>query len=117
MLLALCIALTAWLLSLVFPWWSLAIPGLVLGAILGKSGRHAFAYGFLGIGGLWLIQSLIAHISSDGILTERISNLFNLPHPWLAIGITILIGGLAGGFTTLTGYYFSEFWGIEDASR
>ena len=108
MFLAILLALTAWLLSLVFPWWTVAIPGLVLGARLGKSGGHAFGYGFLGIGGLWLLQSLITHIGNDGILTERIANLFSLPHAWLVILITVLIGGLAGGLTTLTGYYFSQ---------
>ncbi|WP_138431388.1 hypothetical protein [Fodinibius saliphilus] len=110
MLLAFFLALTAWLLSLVFPWWSLAISGLVLGALLGKSGRHSFGYGFLGIGGLWLLQSLIAHINGNGILAERIANIFSLPQPWLAIIGTVAIGGLAGALTTLTGYYFSETW-------
>jgi hypothetical protein len=107
-MLALLLALTAWLLSLVFPWWSLAIAGLVLGAQLGKSGGHAFGYGFLGIGGLWLLQSLTTHIGNDGILTERVADLLGLPHSWLIILITVLIGGLAGGLTTLTGYYFSD---------
>ncbi|TYP93323.1 hypothetical protein LX73_1023 [Fodinibius salinus] len=108
MFLALLLALTAWLLGLVFPWWSLAIPGLILGGRLGKSGTHAFGYGFLGIGGLWFLLTLTTHISNNGILTERIANLFSLPHPWLVILITVLIGGLAGGFTTLTGYLFSD---------
>ncbi|NGP89228.1 hypothetical protein [Fodinibius halophilus] len=108
MLLALFIALTAWLLSLVFPWWSLAISGLVLGAILGKSGKHSFGYGFLGIGGLWLIQSMISHINNNGILTERVANIFSLPYPWLAIVMTVAIGGLAGALSSLTGYYCAD---------
>ena len=110
MILALLLALTAWLLSLVFPWWSLAIAGLVLGAQLGKSGGHAFGYGFLGIGGLWFLQSLTTHIANNGILAERIAELFSLPHSGLLIVITVLIGGLAGGLTTLTGYLFSDIF-------
>lgn len=108
MFLALLMALTAWLLSLVFPWWTVAVPGLVLGARLGKSGGHSFGYGSLGIGGLWFLQSLISHIGNNGVLTDRIAHLFSLPHPWLVIFITVLIGGLCGGLTSLTGYYFSE---------
>jgi len=117
MILAFFIALTAWLLSFVLPWWSLAIAGLVLGAIFGKSGNHSFGNGFLGVGGLWLVQSLISHISDNGILTERVANIFSLPYPWLAIVITVAIGGLAGGLTSLTGYYFTEtFWGKENSN-
>ncbi len=118
MILALLLALTAWLLSLIFPWWIIAIPGLVLGAQLGKSGSHAFGYGFLGIGGLWFLQSLLIHLGNNGILTERIANLFSLPHSWLVILITVLIGGLAGGLTTLAGYLFSDtFFAEQQANR
>lgn len=116
MILALLIALAAWLLSLVFPWWTVAIPGLVFGAQLGKSGGHSFGYGFLGIGGLWFLQSFITHISNNGILTDRIAHLFNLPHSWLVILITVLIGGLCGGLTSLTGFYFSETF-LTDAKH
>lgn len=108
MLLALLIAITAWLLTFFLPWWSAFIPGLFFGAILGRTGGASFLWGFLGIGGLWLIQSLYIHIISDGILTTRIADLFSLPAPFLVIIITILIGGLIGGFTTLTGYLLKK---------
>jgi len=104
MLLALLFALLAWLLSLILPWWSLTIPGILLGIFLGKTGWRSFGYGFLGIGGWWLIQSLYIHLANDGLLTTRIADLFSLPSAWLVILITVLIGGLIGGFSTLTGY-------------
>lgn len=104
MLLALFIAVTAWLLSLVLPWWSVAIAGLIFGTLLGESGKSSFLWGFVGIGGLWLIHSMIIHIASDGTLTTRIADLFSLPWPSLIIGATVLIGGLIGGCATLTGY-------------
>jgi hypothetical protein len=106
MILALLLALTAWLLSLILPWWSVFIPGLILGAIVGKKGIGSFGWGFVGIGGLWLVQSLYVHLVSDGILTTRIADLFSLGSPFLVILITVLIGGLIGGLTTLTGYLF-----------
>ena len=106
MLLALFIAVTAWLLGLAFPWWAVFIPGLIFGSLLGDSGKSAFGWGFVGIGSLWLIQSLIIHIINDGILTTRIAKLFSLPAPFLVIIITVIIGGLIGGLTTLTGYLF-----------
>lgn len=105
MLLALLIALLSWILGLFLPWWSLAISCLILGAWLGKKGTSSFAYGFLGIGMLWLIQSMVTHIGNDGILTERIADLFSLPHYSLVILVTVIIGGLAGGLSSMTGYF------------
>lgn len=104
MILAILLALSAWLLSFVLPWWSLAFPALILGAMLGNTGIRSFGYGALGIGGWWLIHALYIHVANDGILTSRIANLFSLPYPWLLIAITAIIGGLAGGLSTLTGY-------------
>lgn len=108
MLLALLLALSAWLLSLILPWWSLVIPALILGAWLGRTDLFSFSFGFLGVGGWWLIQTLIIHIYNEGILTTRIAELFNLPSAWMIILITVVIGGLAGGLSTLTGYLFKK---------
>lgn len=106
MLLIILIALTAWILNLFLPWWSLAIPCLILGAWLGRSGLRSFLYGFLGIGILWLAQTTVTHIANNGILTSRIADLFSLPNSLLLIAITVAVGGVAGGLSTLTGYYF-----------
>lgn len=106
MLLIILIALSAWILSLFLPWWSLAIPCVVLGAWLGRSGFRSFLFGFLGIGILWLAQSTVTNIANNGILASRISEMLSLPNSFVLIVITILVGGLAGGLSTLTGYYF-----------
>ncbi len=108
MLLIILIAITAWLLGLFFPWWSLALPCLIFGGLLGKKSISSFLYGFLGIGLLWFAQTLIIHISNEGILTTRIAELFSLPHPLLVILVAVAIGGLAGGLSTLTGYFFRK---------
>lgn len=108
MILTILLALSAWLLSFVLPWWSLAFPALFFGASMGASGSHSFGYGALGIGVWWLIHTLYIYIANDGILTSRIANLFSLPYPWLLILITILIGALAGGLATLTGYLLKQ---------
>ncbi|WP_185958372.1 hypothetical protein [Fodinibius sediminis] len=102
------LALSAWLLSLIFPWWSLAVPAILLGAALGRTGGSSFGTGFLGIGLLWFVQATYIHLANDGLLVTRIADLFSLPHPWLVILITVLVGGLAGGFSTLTGYLLGK---------
>lgn len=110
MLLALLIALIAWLFSLILPWWSLAIPCLVLGSLMGKKALTSFLFGLLGIGGLWLLQSLIIDINNQGILTSRIADIFSLPAGFWVVVLTAAIGGLAGGLSTLTGYLGRELF-------
>lgn len=107
-LLMILIAVFTWLLALFMPWWSLAIPCFILGELLGRSGFKSFIYGFLGVGLLWFVQALLIHTSNTGVLTGRIADLFSLPHPYLVIVLTLLIGGLAGGSSTLTGYLFKQ---------
>lgn len=107
-MLILLIVIFAWILGMFLPWWSLAIPCVLFGAWLGKSGGRSFAYGFTGIALLWLLQSLFIDIGNDGILTARIADLFSLPDPILVILITAITGGIAGGLSTLTGFYFSK---------
>lgn len=104
MLIAILIAITSWILSLFLPWWSLAFPCLIFGGWLGEKAGRSFLYGFIGIGGLWLLQSLIIDFRNDGILTERIAELFSLPNGLLIVLLTVFIGGLAGGVSTLTGF-------------
>lgn len=108
MMLILLIALLAWILGLVLPWWSLAIPCVLLGALLGKSGGSSFLYGFSGIALIWLLQSLFIHIGNAGALTDRIGELLSLPDPIFVIVITVFTGGLAGGLSTMTGFYFKK---------
>jgi len=108
MISVLLIALCAWLLSFILPWWSLGIPALLLGAIAGRTGWSSFCSGFLGIGGWWLVHSIYIHLASGGILTTRMSDLFGLPHPSLVILITMAAGGLAGGLSALTGYLLNK---------
>jgi len=108
MLLIISIALVTWLLSLFLPWWSLIIPCLVFGALLGKKKFSAFYYGFTAIALLWLFQILWIYTNDGDVMATRIAELFSLPHPWLVVAATVLIGGLTGGLSTLTGYLSTE---------
>jgi hypothetical protein len=49
-------------------------------------------------------------MQSEGILTERVALLFNLPSPVLLIAITALIGGLVGGIAALSGFFFRQLF-------
>lgn len=102
------IAITAWLLSFFLPWWSVTVAALLLGALLGRKEKSAFLGGFAGIGLLWFFQGLYIHLANSGIMTSRIAEMLDVSYSSIILLITFLIGGLAGGFSSLTGYLFKK---------
>ena len=108
MLLTFLILITAFLLNLILPWWSIAIPGLIFGYQFKKSAWLSFAWGFLAPSLLWSGQALYLHFSNDGILSTRIGTMLGVGSPYLVILITGILGGLISGLATLTGSMFKN---------
>lgn len=103
-MLLLFILIIAFALQFFLPWWIVAPVSFGLAAWLGRSGGKAFGAGFAGIGLGWLLLSIFIHFRTEGILTNKVIQLFSLPHPALLLLITALIGGLVGGFSAWAGY-------------
>ena len=95
------IAVLAFILELFLPWWSIAISGFLLGYGF-KSNANFFA-GFLGIGFLWLGKALIIDLNAAMPLAENVAAILKLNSKPLLLLVMTLIGGLVGGFATLTG--------------
>lgn len=84
------------------PWWSVGMAPFAMAFWRGGSGGGAFWSGFLALALLW---GGLAFVRS-GELAERMAAVFNLPGPiWLVL-ITALLGGLLGGLSAWTGYWF-----------
>lgn len=113
MLLMLSILITAFLLNLFLPWWSIAIPGLVFGYLYKFKKLHAFLWGFSALFLLWGIQALTIHFLNDGILSTRIANMMNAGSPYLIILATALIGGLISGLAALSGSIFRNAMALK----
>lgn len=105
MRLFLSVVVTAFLLNLIFPWWCIAIPGLVFGYLFGENSYSAFGWGFAALFFLWASQTLYIHIANDAILSSRIADMLGLEAPILLILITAFVGGLVSGLSSLTGCY------------
>lgn len=88
----------------VFPWWSLVFPTLIIGFLMARSGVEAFFSAFVGIGLLWLGIALYIDASTGSMLSQKIGMLFPGKSVWILRMITVLVGGLTGGFAALTGY-------------
>ena len=96
-------SLLAFLLQLIFPWWTAVIASFLISFIISSKGLSSFIGGFLGIAMLWFIMAAYTDIKTGSILTDRVAAIFSLPNSALLILVTSLIGGLAGGFGALTG--------------
>ncbi|MHB1178127.1 MAG: hypothetical protein ACYCZO_07320 [Daejeonella sp.] len=98
--------------QLFLPWW--IISPLAFGAAFWKaqSGSHSFASGFFAIFSLWITVALFYTLPNGNILANRIGVMLSLPETsinWMIVLlITGIIGGLAGGFCALAGYYFRQ---------
>ncbi|GAB5410769.1 MAG: hypothetical protein BalsKO_31340 [Balneolaceae bacterium] len=108
MILTFLILITAFILNLFLPWWSIALPGLAFGYQFKKSPWVSFGLGFLALFLLWGGQALYIHFANDGILSTRIAEMLGVGSPYLVILITGIIGGLVSGLATLTGTLFTK---------
>lgn len=104
------IALMALILQTFMPWWSIAIAGFLSGVIFTQKPGNAFLNGFLGIFLLWAAFSLYIYLVNQGLLAERLAELYSLPHGLLVVVLTALIGGICGGLAAITGNYFRKLF-------
>lgn len=108
MLLSALILVTAFLLNLFLPWWSIALPGLFFGWWFNKNAGTSFVFGFLALFVLWGGQALYIHFANDGILSSRIAEMLQVGSPLLVVLITGVLGGLVSGIATVTGSLIQE---------
>ncbi|MEX0857352.1 MAG: hypothetical protein WD016_04360 [Balneolaceae bacterium] len=108
MLLTLLILITAFLLNLFLPWWSIALPGLIFGYVFNQKPGISFGWGFLALFLLWGGHALYIHFANDAILSSRIAEMLSVGSPLLVVLITGILGGLVSGLAALTGALLSR---------
>ena len=91
------------LLQYFFPWWTMAIGAFAIGFLFASSGWKSFFAGLLGVGVLWFIVAMYGDQQTQSILTEKVARLFPTRNAPLLFLLTSLLGGLVGGFASLTG--------------
>jgi len=110
--------IVAFLLQWYLPWWSVAIAGFLISLILSSSGTSSFFAGFLGVAMIWFIQAFYIDFTTESILTEKVAEILFMPHPFLLVLVSAIIGGLVGGLSALTGSHlrrlFTPYYPIPD---
>ena len=107
-LLFILIALNAFFLSLVLPWWSMILPGLFFGHRFRESPLTAFIVGFLAVFVAWSVHSSVINHLNEGVLSARIAQTFGVEQAWILIVITGVIGGVMSGIATMTRALFAQ---------
>ncbi len=81
------------------PWWTMAVGAFTVAYLVGNKGFPAFIAGFIAVAILWLGMAFYIDALTNSILTEKINRLL----PINAFVATLIVGGLVGGFASLTG--------------
>src|SRR5688572_24343663 len=92
-------AVVGFILQRFFPWWTVAIACMVTGFYFKNGGFKSFAAGFIAIGLLWFTMAFYIDVTTNSILTEKVNKILPLP----ALALTTAIGGLIGGFASMSG--------------
>jgi hypothetical protein len=87
------------ILQLFLPWWTMAVGAFTVAYLTGNKGFPSFLAGFIGVAILWLGMAFYIDALTSSILTEKINRLL----PVNAFAATLIVGGLVGGFASLTG--------------
>lgn len=99
------IIILAFIMGLFFEWWTVAIAAFIGGTISGKSSGETFAKGMAAVISLWLLMVLYHHFSNEGILSSKIAQILPVGgNVGLLIAVTVLIGGLVGGWGAMSGF-------------
>lgn len=96
----LAILLSALVVQLYLPWWTMAIAAFAFGYLL-KSSQNFFA-GFLAIALLWGGYAFFLDSAAAAPLAERVAGILSI-NKTLLFFATSLLGGLVAGFACLTG--------------
>ena len=92
------------------PWWAACIFAFAAALFLGRHSRQAFWSGFAGLGLAWLAMAMLKSLPNNNVLATRVAHLFQLPHWLLILTVTVLIGGLVGGMSALSGFLMKRMF-------
>lgn len=94
--------------SPLFTWWIAMVAAFVVCYVSPSSGLNAFVAGFLGVGLVWLGHAWSLDVQNQSAFSTTIAELMDIPYPlYLVSG---LVGGLAGGFASLSGTTFRQLF-------
>ncbi|MCP3659928.1 MAG: hypothetical protein GY830_06275 [Bacteroidetes bacterium] len=100
----------SYLLETFCPWWSIAISSFIIPLFINSKASKVFLGGFAAISSLWMTYAAIIDVQTNSIISSKVAPLFGFSNSIFLVLITGLVGGLVGGFSALTGFYFKSLF-------
>lgn len=97
-------------LSPLFTWWTAMMIAFLVCYISPSSGLNAFVAGFLGVGLVWMGHAWNIDVLNESAFSLQVAEIMQVSDPILLVFATGLIGGLAGGFASLSGTSFRSLF-------
>lgn len=97
------IAILSMILQAFLPWWSIAIAAALVALFSRVKPALAFLSGLIGIALVWLLKAWLLDWVNDGILSAKMAQILPVGSAAVLLLVTVLTGGLVGGFAALTG--------------
>ncbi|MFN4145271.1 MAG: hypothetical protein ACK4GN_05560 [Runella sp.] len=87
------------------PWWLMPIVCFILCFWKSATPKQAYGVAFSAISTLWLGYAMYQNYITQGVMTDKIAELFRIPNPPLLFTAVTLVGGTVAGLAGLAGYY------------
>ncbi|TAF66915.1 MAG: hypothetical protein EAZ55_04395 [Cytophagales bacterium] len=91
-------------------WWLILVCPFFMSVLLSRGYVHAFFSGFFAVGIVWFSMAFYLNYQNESLLLNRVGTMFSLPAGYWLFVITFLIGGIAGGISSQTGYSLKALW-------
>ncbi|MDI9365127.1 MAG: hypothetical protein QM541_09265 [Flavobacterium sp.] len=105
------IALFSWLLGLIsfLPWYSFVAVAFIVSVLFRQKPIASFLSGFLALFFVWIILSLVKDIPNEHLLSSKVASILPFKGNYTVLLIvTGFIGGLLGGFGSLTASFVKK---------
>lgn len=98
------LSISVLLIQYFLPWWTLIFPCSLFGFLYGNKAGRSFLIGFLSVALAWLAVAFWIRLDAGPALSDQVAGIFPGKSVAVLFALTGLIGGLAGGLTSWTGY-------------
>ena len=107
------IVLFGFIFELFLPWYSVAFIAFVFGYLLNSESN--FIGGFLGVAVLWGVKIFFITSGASVDFASKVAQIMEpMKEKWVLILVTLIIGGLVGGFACVTGAALKQNRTSED---
>jgi len=91
-------------------WWVCMLVSFAVSFALPSSELSAFIAGLLGVGMVWMGYAWTLDLENASSFSLKIADLMGLKDPFMLVLATGIAGGVAGGFSSITGKTFRELF-------